>query len=117
MKQMARVAVLLCLAAIPGMAQSASGGNVPDQQTHAQAPVPSSQENQPMQRLNLTMFTGKIVKDTQGKYFLQNVSSNIKYLLDNQKEASKYERKSVSIEGSLVPPGNVLHVKKIETTP
>ena len=104
----------LCLATIQGVAQSSTGNLPPDQHSTVQAPTSSAQQNQPLQRFNLSTFSGRIAKDSDGRLFLVEANSELKYLLDDQKQAAKYLHKPVIIEGSLVPPGNVLHVQKIE---
>lgn len=104
---------LLCLEAA-GVSQSSRTNAPADQQTEAQAPEPSSQNGQPMQRLNLTTFEGKIAKDSAGRWFLVDAISNLHYQLENQKEAAKHAGETVTVLGRLVPPGRVLHVEKIE---
>ena len=108
--------LIAALLIAPLLATALGGGqNAPaDQAAPARSPSTSSLYDKPMQRLNLTVFAGRIVTDGAGKYYLKDGSTNVSYLLDNPKLAAHYEGKAVDIEGHLIPPGNILHVNKIE---
>src|SRR5207248_2289758 len=64
-------AMILCLVSVQGLAQSSNGNLPPDQHSTVHAPTSSSQQDQPMQRMNLSTFSGRIVKDSDGRFFLQ----------------------------------------------
>ena len=84
-----------------------------DEASPAQPPTSSVNSEQPLQRMNVRTFTGKIAK--HGKdYVLFDMATNLTFGLDNQSLASKYLGKEVSVLGQLVPPGNTIHVNKIE---
>lgn len=84
-----------------------------DEASHSQPPTPSVNSEQPLQRMNIKTFTGKITK--HGKdYVLYDMATNLIFKLDNQSQASKYVGKEVSVVGQLVPPENTIHVSKIE---
>lgn len=85
-----------------------------DQATQAQSPKPSADMDQPMQRVNLKAFNGKIIKKPSGRYVLEGQATQITYFLDNQKIAKDFAGKEVIVHGNLIPPGSTIHVKNIE---
>ena len=58
-------------------------------------------------------FSGKISM-SNGKYVLEDSTSKMSYVLDNQKKAKQFEGKSVMVTGTLDTNKNMIHVKKIE---
>jgi hypothetical protein len=102
-------ALITCMAAPLAFGQS----NV-DQPSQSQAPTPSSQMNQPMQRVDLKQFTGKIYPDSTGQLILLDPPTRITYFLDNQQLARKFRGKEVTVKGYLIPPGKTIHVKEID---
>ena len=86
-----------------------------DQATPMQKTKPSADMNQPMQRLNLKAFNGKIIKKPTGKYVLEGQSTQITYFLDDQKIAKHFSGHEVIVHGNLIPPGSTIHVKSIES--
>ena len=85
-----------------------------DQATPMQKPKPSADMNQPLQRLNLKAFNGKIIKKPTGNYVLYGLSTQITYFLDNQKIAKNFVGNEVIVHGNLIPPGSTIHVTSIE---
>lgn len=72
-----------------------------------------SEPHQPNQD-QVKTFAGKIAR-SKGKYILQDLSSTVSYVLDDQKEARKYAGKVVLVTGVLDSNSNTIRVKKIET--
>ena len=58
------------------------------------------------------MFSGKIAK-IKGQYTLYDPATEHRFLLDDQKTAAKYDRKSVAISGSLDATTNTIHIRKV----
>lgn len=114
---MKRIWLVFGLMLVSVLAVLGSAAQVLDQSTQAQRPKPSSTYNQPMQRMDLKYFTGKIVKTAEGKLVLLNSPTMITYQLDNQKLAKKFVGKEVTVEGQLIPPGNAIHVRNIVRVP
>ena len=100
--------------AISAWGTLAAGQSQIDQATQAQSPKPSADMDQPMQRVNLKAFNGKIYKKPGGKYVLEGQSTQITYFLDNQKIAKHFAGDEVIVHGNLIPPGSTIHVKNIE---
>ena len=113
--------VHLAVVAVVGLALSGgvpgAAAQVIDQSTLAQQPKPSSTENQPMQRMDLKDFVGKLVKAPSGNYVLVSSSTMITYEIDNQKLAKEYAYQEVTVIGQLLPPGNMIHVQRITRAP
>jgi hypothetical protein len=101
------LALMLCLS-ITAFAQQ----NGQDEGSQVERPSNSAQSQQPLQRMDLKTFTGKITKHN-GSYVLYDMATNLVYELDNQELAKKYKSKEVSVLGQLTPPGNTIHVSKI----
>ena len=59
-------------------------------------------------------FMGTVVRENGG-YFLR--AGDLKYKLDDQTEARRYEGRSVKVTGSLEKQSNTIHVQKIEASP
>src|SRR2546428_12441080 len=59
-------------------------------------------------------FMGTVVHESGG-YFLR--AGDLKYKLDDQTEARRYEGRSVKVTGSLEKQSNTIHVQKIEASP
>src|SRR5438552_3861861 len=59
-------------------------------------------------------FMGTVVHENGG-YFLR--AGDLKYKLDDQSEARRYEGRSVKVTGSLEKQSNTIHVQKIEASP
>ncbi len=57
---------------------------------------------------------GTVVHENGG-YFLR--AGDLKYKLDDQTEARRYEGRSVKVTGSLEKQNNTIHVQKIEASP
>lgn len=80
--------------------------------SESQSPAKSSAQS-PDQAQTKT-FSGKISKDSNGNYILQDSSSSGAYTLDDQKAAKKYEGKNVVVTGTLDAGNNTIHVAKID---
>ncbi len=57
----------------------------------------------------------RTVVHENGGYFLR--AGDLKYKLDDQTEARRYEGRSVKVTGSLEKQSNTIHVQKIEASP
>ena len=123
-KHVSLVTALTLAAAL--LAGGAAWGQYPSQnpRTPPQYP-PSSQpstmpqtqtpDNQTpnMKHEEVKTFSGKISM-SNGKYVLEDSTSNTSYVLDNQKKAKQFEGKNVTVTGTLDSSKNRIHVKKIE---
>jgi len=84
-----------------------------DETSPAQPPTSSVNSEQPLQRMNVKTFTGKITK--HGKdYALYDMATNLTLKLDTPSLASKYLGKEVSVVGQLDASQNLIHVQKME---
>jgi hypothetical protein len=91
---------------------AAAQKNGVDESSPAEPPSPSVNSTQPLQRMGLQTFTGKITKHGN-TYVLYDMNTNLTLNLDNQALAAKYISKDVSVVGQLLPPGSTIHVEKI----
>ena len=109
-----RILILSCILsvnlfiALSAIAQT----NGVDEGSPAERPTPSVNSEQPLQRMNVKTFTGKITKHGND-YVLYDMATNLVIKLDNQSLASKYFGKEVSVVGQLVAAENTIHVSKI----
>jgi len=55
--------------------------------------------------------------DTKIRPFMGIRAGDLKYKLDDQNEARRYEGRSVKVTGSLEKQSNTIHVQKIEASP
>ena len=77
----------------------------------AQSQSPSSSQSQTQEQTKT--FSGKITK-SNGRYALEDLTTNSTYYLDDTKSAQKYEGKNVKVIGTLDASNNTIHVQKIE---
>ncbi|HZQ67748.1 MAG TPA: DUF5818 domain-containing protein [Terriglobales bacterium] len=92
---------------------AAAQTNGVDMNSQAERPTPSANSEQPLRRMDVKTFTGKVTRHSNG-YVLYEMATGLVYKLDNQSEAKRFMGKDVSVVGQLVPPGEAIHVNKIE---
>lgn len=83
-----------------------------DENSNVENPTQQAQSQQPLQRMDIKTFTGKITKHGNA-YVLYDMNTNLVFELDNQPLAKKFMAKEVSVVGQLMPPGSKIHVQKI----
>jgi len=94
----------------PASPASPSAKRPPDEgqkpsEGESSAPAPSTK---------IRPFMGTVVHENGG-YFLR--AGDLKYKLDDQTEARRYEGRSVKVTGSLEKQSNTIHVQRIEASP
>jgi len=77
-------------------------------------PRPTPQQSQQTRRGSLTFVSGTICKGTEGEVLLRNASDTGLFWLDDQRRASKYLGKQVSVTGVLDAANNLIGILTIQ---
>jgi|HubBroStandDraft_5_1064220.scaffolds.fasta_scaffold1015444_1 hypothetical protein len=116
MKRMGSVAYGLTLGALLLLAPALTPSSIckanPAQQLVSWAD--QLQPPQPRRATEKTTFTGRIAESNNGKFVLQDSSTNASFFLDDQQKASSFNGKTVRVTGTLDPSSTVIHVIEIE---
>ncbi|HET6144997.1 MAG TPA: DUF5818 domain-containing protein [Candidatus Acidoferrales bacterium] len=89
--------LLMLLPVIPGIAVAA----------------PSSRATQAQSEEKTRIFSGTVIKD-RDNFILSDAANKLSYILDNTREASKYEGKKVKVTGIVDAANNTIHVETIQ---
>jgi len=80
--------------------------------TAISAASPASAQDQAAQESKT--FTGKVAQSSEGKFVLEDTSSNTTYKLDDQEKVKAFNGKNVKVTGTLDPHENMIHVVDIQ---
>lgn len=76
----------------------------------ATLPAPATQEQT---KEKTRIFSGTVIKD-RDNFILSDAANKLSYILDNTREASKFEGKKVKVTGIVDAANNTIHVETIQ---
>ena len=91
-----------------------SGAALAQNRPSSQDPQSNPSQSQRQGTAEVRSFSGKIAKDSNGNYILQDDASKASLALDDQAKAKKFDGKNVVVTGTLDASSNTIHVQKIE---
>ena len=109
-----KVRVTFLGAAALAVGLALSGAAFAQNRPSSQDPQANPSQSQRQGTAEVRSFSGKIAKDANGSYILQDDASKASLALDDQTKAKKFDGKNVVVTGTLDSSSNMIHVQKIE---
>jgi hypothetical protein len=75
--------------------------------------APSSPATQEQTQEKTRIFSGTVIKD-RDNFILSDAANKLSYILDDARQASKYEGKKVKVTGIVDAANNTIHVETIQ---
>ena len=75
--------------------------------------APSSPAAQEQAKEKTRVFSGTVIKD-RDNFILSDAANKLSYILDDARQASKYEGKKVKVTGIVDAANNTIHVETIQ---